>query len=184
MQRVPKLPVLAYTGRGTLSDRLEVVRLGGCVFLQKPLPTYEILKVVMDVLKRSQTRPSNRVLVVDDSTVAIARLSMLLKPLTLEVTGLSDPQKFWDVLTQTEPNLLILDLAMPGIDGVELCQAVRSDPKWQQLSILFLSAHTDATYLNLAFTAGADDYLSKSMTDTELVARIVHRLRRVGFEPV
>lgn len=184
MQRVPKIPVLAYTGRGTLSDRLEVVRFGGCVFLQKPLPTYEILKVVTDVLKRNQAHPSNRVLVVDDSAIAIARLSTLLQPLTVEVTGLNDPQNFWEVLTQTEPNLLILDLEMPGIDGVELCQAVRSDPKWQQLSILFLSAHTDATYLNLAFTAGADDYLSKSMTDTELMTRIVHRLRRVGFEPV
>lgn len=183
MQRVPKIPVLAYTGRGTLSDRLEVVRLGGCVFLQKPLPTYEILKAVTDVLKRNPTRSSNRVLVVDDSTVAITRLSTLLQPLTIEVTGLNDPQKFWEVLTQTEPNLLILDLEMPGIDGVELCQAVRSDPKWQQLSILFLSAHTDATYLNLAFTAGADDYLSKSMADPELITRIIHRLRRVGFEP-
>ena len=184
MQRVPKIPVLAYTGRGTLSDRLEVIRLGGYIFLQKPLPTHEILKAVADVLKRNQTRPSNRVLVVDDSPVAIARLSSLLQPLTVEVTGLNDPQKFWEVLTQTEPDLLILDLEMPGIDGVELCQAVRSDLKWQQLSILFLSAHTDATHLNLAFTAGADDYLNKSMTDRELMTRIIHRLRRVGFEPV
>ncbi|MGE5660162.1 MAG: response regulator [Actinomycetota bacterium] len=181
MQRVPKIPVLAFTGRGTLSDRLEVVRLGGCTFLQKPLPTYEILKAVTDVLKRSQTRHCNRVLVVDDDTVAIDRLSALLKPLTVEVTGLSHPQKFWEVLTQTEPKLLVLDLEMPGVNGVELCQAVRSDPKWQQLPILFLSAHTDATHLDSAFAVGADDYLSKAITDAELVTRIIHRLRRVGF---
>ncbi|MEX0272711.1 response regulator [Leptolyngbyaceae cyanobacterium UHCC 1019] len=182
MQRVPKIPVLAFTGRDTLSDRLEVVRLGGCVFLQKPLPIHEILKAVTDVLKQNQTRHFNRVLVVDDDAIAITRLAALLQPLAIEVTGLSDPQQFWQVLTTTAPNLLVLDLEMPGFNGVELCQTVRSDPKWQQLPILFLSAHIDTANLDRAFTAGADDYLSKSITDTELATRIIHRLRRVGFE--
>jgi DNA-binding response OmpR family regulator len=182
MQRVPKIPVLAFTGRGALTDRLEVVRLGGCVFLQKPLLIHEILKAVTDVLHQHQTRYHNRVLVVDDDAVAIARLSALLQPLTIDVTGLSDPQQFWEALTTTAPNLLILDLEMPGFNGVELCQTVRSDPKWQQLPILFLSAHTDTTNLDRAFTAGADDFLNKSMTDTELATRIIHRLKRGGFQ--
>jgi DNA-binding response OmpR family regulator len=71
---------------------------------------------------------------------------------------------------------------MPGFNGIELCQAVRSDRQWHQLPILFFSAHTQAADLDLAFTAGADDYLSKSLTEAELATRIIHRLKRVGFQ--
>lgn len=181
MQRSPKIPVLAFTGQGDLASRLEVVRLGGCVFLQKPLPTYEILKAVTDVLHQMQVPHHNRVLVVDDGAIA-ANLTHLLQPFGVEVTGLSDPQQFWQVLTATTPNLLLLDLEMPGFNGVDLCQAVRSDPQWQRLSILFLSAYSEAAAIDRAFTAGADDYLSKAMTATELATRIIHRLKRSGFQ--
>ncbi len=182
MQRSPKIPVLAFTGQGDLASRLEVVRLGGCVFLQKPLPTYEILKAVTSVLHQMQVSHHNRVLVVDDDGAIAAHLTHLLHPFGVEVTGLNDPRQFWQVLTATTPNLLLLDLEMPDFHGVELCQAVRSAPEWQYLPILFLSAHTDAAAIERAFTAGADDYLSKAMPATELVTRIIHRLKRSGFQ--
>ncbi|HEY9654150.1 MAG TPA: response regulator [Crinalium sp.] len=183
MQRSPPIPVLAFTGQGDLASRLTVVRLGGCVFLQKPLPTYEILKAVTNVLRQTQVQHHNRVLVVDDDGAIAANLAHLLQPFGVEVTGLSDPHQFWEMLTATMPNLLLLDLEMPGFDGVDLCQAVRSDPKWQQLTILFLSTHTEATIVDRAFTAGADDYLFKAMAATELATRIIHRLKRSGFQP-
>jgi DNA-binding response OmpR family regulator len=182
MQRSPKMPVLAFTGQGDLASRLEVVRLGGSVFLQKPLPTYEILKAVTDVLQQTQVQHYNRVLVVDDDDAIVDSLAHLLQPFGVEVAGLSEPQQFWQVLTATRPNLLLLDLEMPGFNVVELCQAVRSDPQWQRLPILFLSAHTAAAAIERAFTAGADDYLSKAMTTTELATRIIHRLKRSGFQ--
>ncbi|HEY9834360.1 MAG TPA: response regulator [Stenomitos sp.] len=183
IERIPKIPVLALTGRGTLSDRLEVARLGGYVFLEKPLPTYEILKAVTDVLSQNQVQHHNRVLIVDDDAAVTEHLADLLEPLGVEVTRLNQPQQFWEVLTNTSPNLLLLDLEMPGFNGIELCQAVRSDRRWHQLPILFLSAHTQAADIDRAFTAGADDYLSKSLTEAELATRIIHRLKRVGFQP-
>jgi len=182
MQRSPKIPVLAFTGQGDLASRLEVVRLGGSIFLQKPLPTYEILKAVTDVLHQTQVQHHNRVLVVDDDGAIAANLAHLLQPFGVDVTGLSEPQQFWQGLTATMPNLLLLDLEMPGFNGVELCQAVRSAPQWQRLPILFLSAHTAGAAIERAFTAGADDYLSKAMTATELATRIIHRLKRSGFQ--
>jgi DNA-binding response OmpR family regulator len=181
MQRVPPIPVLTFTGRGELGNRLAVARLGGGVFLQKPLPAYEILKAITDALHRSRVHHYNRVLVVDDDATVVESLSALLHPLSIDVTGLSNPQEFWEKLTAIVPNLLVLDLEMPGIDGVELCQAVRSDPNWQQLPVLFLSTHTDSSHQERAFTAGADDYISKSTPSAELATRIMHRLRRGGF---
>jgi DNA-binding response OmpR family regulator len=182
VQRPRPIPVLAFTGRGDLSDRLEVSRLGGCVFLQKPLPTYEILKATTDVLNRKQIRHTNRVMVVDDDATVLAGLTSLLQPLGLEVTGLENPQQFWEKLTAAAPNLLILDLELPGVWGTQLCQAVRSDPKWHDLPILFFSTHTEPTKIDRAFAVGADDYINKAIEKTELITRIVRRLRRVGFQ--
>jgi DNA-binding response OmpR family regulator len=182
MQRIPKIPVLAFTGQGSLRDRLEVVRLGGCVFLQKPLPIQEILKAITDVLSQNQTSHHNRVLVVDDDAMVTDQLTALLQPFGIEVTPLNEPQHFWEVLTTTMPNLLLLDLEMPGFDGVELCQTVRSDPKWRNLPVLFLSAHIEAGDIDRAFVVGADDYISKAMPQAELAIRIIHRLRRGGFQ--
>ncbi|MDX2240141.1 MAG: response regulator [Leptolyngbyaceae cyanobacterium bins.302] len=184
MQRSPKLPILAFTGQGDLASRLEVVRLGGCTFLQKPLSTYEILTAVTDVLKQTQMQHFNRVMVVDDDSAITENLADLLQPFGVRVTELNTPQQFWQVLTATTPNVLVLDLEMPNFNGLELCQAVRSDPNWQQLPILFLSTHTDTATIDRAFTAGADDYLSKSTPPAELATRILHRLMRVGFQPV
>jgi DNA-binding response OmpR family regulator len=182
MQRISKIPVLVFTGKGSLTNRLEVARLGGCVFLQKPLPAHEILKSVTEVLSQNHSKLGNRVLVVDDNAPILAMLSALLQPLGVEVTVLNNPQKFWEVLTATTPDLLILDLEMPGLSGLDLCQIVRSDRLWHSLPIVFWSAHTEAKEIDQAFAVGADDYISKSTKVAELTTRIIRRLRRFGFQ--
>jgi DNA-binding response OmpR family regulator len=177
-QRIPRIPVIALSGRGSLTDRLEVARLGGCIFLQKPLSTHEILKVITKVLSRHPSHSGDRIMAVDDDEAALATLSALLQPLGIEVIALNNPQQFWEVLTESTPDLLILDLEMPNLNGLELCQVVRSDPKWYRVPILFWSAHTEASKIDQAFAVGADDYISKPVEETELVTRITRRLSR------
>jgi len=182
LHRSPKLPVLALTAQADFTSRLDVIRLGACLFLQKPLPTRDILNAVMDVLQRTQKPHYNQVLVVDDDPAIADHLTDLLQPLGIDVTGLTHPQQFWQQLTTTHPNLVLLDLEMPGINGIELCRTVRSDPKWQTLPIVFLSTNRNITTIEQAFTAGADDYLHKSTPPAELATRILHRLKRSGFQ--
>jgi len=79
---------------------------------------------------------------------------------------------------QSNPDLLILDVEMPQVSGIELCQVVRNDPRWSELPVLFLSAHMDALTVNRVFTAGADDYVSKPILGPELIARVLNRLER------
>ncbi|MBW4563070.1 MAG: response regulator [Mojavia pulchra JT2-VF2] len=182
MQESPKIPVLVFTRRDSLTDRLEIARLGGYAFLQKPLPTREILQAVSEVLSKNHVTSGNRVMVVDDDSAMLVILSTLLRPLGVEVTVLNNPHQFWEVLTASAPNLLILDLEMPDFNGLDLCQVVRSDCKWHSLPIIFWSAHTEAKHIDQAFAAGADDYICKSTKVTELTTRIIRRLRRVGFQ--
>jgi DNA-binding response OmpR family regulator len=86
--------------------------------------------------------------------------------------------RFWDTLRATRPDLLILDVNMPEINGIEICRAIRNDASWQALPILFLTVSNDADTMQQVFAAGADDYLTKPIVGEELLTRINNRLKR------
>ena len=176
--QTPQIPVVAFTGRDSLTDRVAVARLGARAFLQKPVSTDQIFKTVTQVLNQTHAVAA-KVMVVDDDPVMLASLCSSLKPWGMNVTTLENPQRFLEVLSAEAPDLLILDLEMPNFSGIDLCQVVRNDPQWSNLPVLFLTAHTEADLINRAFAAGADDYISKPIVEQELVARIVNRLQRI-----
>ncbi|MBD2309043.1 response regulator [Chroococcidiopsis sp. FACHB-1243] len=118
-------------------------------------------------------------LVVDDDPKILAVLPALLNPWGLKVTTLEDPRRFWETLEATAPDLLILDVEMPYVNGIDLCQVVRNEPRWSDLPILFLTVHHDADIVDRVFSAGADDFVSKPIVGSELVTRIVNRLERM-----
>jgi DNA-binding response OmpR family regulator len=108
----------------------------------------------------------------------------LLTPWGLEVVTLTEPQRFWEVLITTSPNLVVLDLEMPLVSGLELCQVVRQDSQWGDLPILVVTAHTDAESLQEAFAAGADDFITKPVLGPELVTRVLSRIERTRIRQV
>ncbi len=124
---------------------------------------------------------SIQVLVVDDDPVFLAALGPILEPWGIGMTGLEDSSQFWQVLPQVNPDLLILDLEMPKLNGIELCQSVRANPDWQALPILFLTAHRESEKIQQIFAAGADDYVTKPIVGPELLTRITNRLERIRF---
>jgi DNA-binding response OmpR family regulator len=175
--RMPNLPILVFTGRGSLNDRIEAARLGGRAFLQKPVSLDQIFDAVSRVMEQSQIN-DGKVMVVDDDPVVLETICNLLTPWGLSTTSLSDPEQFWDVLDITRPDLLILDIEMPKINGIQLCQVVRNDPQWTELPILILSAHSDSATRRQVFTVGADDYVQKPIVEPELVVRVINRIER------
>jgi DNA-binding response OmpR family regulator len=183
----PRLPVLVYTVRESLSDRIEVVQLGGRAFLHKPLPMHQILSMVSEVLPPARPPSPSRVLVVDNDADEVVKLAGLLKPWSIEVTALARPQQFWEVLTAFEPDLLILnwdvDWALASLSSVDLCRVVRQDPHWKTLPIVVVTAQSDPALMRQAFAAGASDFLQRPMVDSELITQIISRLEgTVDFE--
>lgn len=172
----PSIPVLVLTDQDHLINRVKVARLGGRGFFSKPVVITRLLEAVTQLLQRGSDQP--KVMVVDDDPAVLLLLRNLVQPWGIQLTTLDNPQKFWEVLEASAPDLLILDVEMPYLSGIELCQVVRNDPQWSQLPILFLSAHTDRHTLKRVFAAGADDYVSKPIAGPELVARIFNRLER------
>ena len=117
-----------------------------------------------------------RILAVDDDPLFLNSLTPMLTPWGATVATLSDPAQFWQTLTTSRPDLLILDLEMPGHSGTELCEQVRNAPEWQSLPILFLTANASAAAQ--VFSAGANDYALKPILGPELIARIANQLER------
>ena len=120
-----------------------------------------------------------RILVVDDEPAISAGLTTLLGRRGMTVTGVNDPLRFWNTIAEVKPGLILLDLEMPKISGTELCRAIRSDRRWSELPVVFLSGHTDPDSVRRVFAAGADDYVGKPFVPAELIMRVESRLTGV-----
>lgn len=175
--QAPAIPSIVFTEQDTWRDRLAAIRLGGRVCLSKPIRADQVLTSVQQLLQRQDKTQAN-ILTVDDDPVTLAVLKRLLEPWGMRVTAVQDPQRFWDVLEETNPDLLVLDVQMPGINGIELCQVVRNDSRWSRLPILFLTASRESALVTQLFAAGADDFVNKPIVGPELITRIVNRLDR------
>jgi diguanylate cyclase (GGDEF)-like protein len=174
----PPIPVLVLTGSGAFTDRVEAARRGGRGFLPKSLSPSEVLSAATQFLARGQLQRT-RVLIVDDDPTLLAAMRVLLEAHEIEVCALADPLRFWDTLEEVAPEVLILDVDMPGVNGPELCRVVRNDPRWSQIAVIFVTAHRDPATIEAVFGAGADDYLAKPIVEAELITRVSNRLDRI-----
>jgi DNA-binding response OmpR family regulator/HPt (histidine-containing phosphotransfer) domain-containing protein len=121
---------------------------------------------------------ATKVLILDDDPIMLRLLRGILEPWGLDITTLRHPVDFWQTLETVAPDLLILDVQMPGTDGVELCAAIRDRDRWAWLPIVFLTGHRDAETIQRLFSAGADDYVSKPVVAPELITRVLNRIER------
>lgn len=178
-RQLPTIPVLVLTGQGDLTKRVETTHLGAKVFLQKPATPTVVFQVLTQLLNRIDPF-ATRLLVVDDDPALLTQLQAKLQPWGFQVTTLTDSSQFWRFLEATTPDLLLLNISMPRFTGIELCQVVRCDPRWSQLPVFFLSAHTDADTLHRALAVGADDYILKPIVEADLIGRVLKRLGRIS----
>jgi DNA-binding response OmpR family regulator/HPt (histidine-containing phosphotransfer) domain-containing protein len=175
-QRQPSLPIVAIAQSPQLLDRLNFARKGGNLILSNSVEPIAAISAVSELMEN--LGHAAKVLIIDDDPQVLLSLKMSLQPWGFEITTLDKSTEFWEVLEDVEPDILVLDIDMPDINGIELCQILRSDRYWQHLPVLFLSVHQDEKTQNQAFTIGADDYVFKPVTGSILANRILNRLKR------
>lgn len=176
--RHPGVPVLVAADKDTLLDRVRALQLGAQLFLEAGIAPAEVMDAVSRVFRPTEEGGRRRVLAVDDDRTVLEALQVLLEPQGLEVHTLDSPLRFWSTLREVRPDVLVLDVEMPHLNGIELCRVVRGDHRWSALPVIFLTAHTDAETILRVFAAGADDYATKPVLGPELSARIRVRLER------
>ena len=116
-----------------------------------------------------------RVLVVDDDQALSEMLGIVLRAEGYEALFCEDGSKAQSIFQETKPDLILLDLMLPGIDGIEVCKQIRSE---SGVPIVMLTARGDTLDIVKGLESGADDYIVKPFKPKELVARIKARLRK------
>lgn len=120
------------------------------------------------------------ILVIDDEPDIVALLSYNLKKEGFSVTAVSDGGEAVAVAKKGDFDLVILDLMLPGINGMEICRMLRSNPGTKDLPIIMLTAKGEEHDRVQGLETGADDYMTKPFSPRELIARVKAVLRRTG----
>lgn len=119
----------------------------------------------------------NRILVIDDDAALAEMLQMVLRSEGFETAWCGSGEKALEAFHQHRPDLVLLDLMLPGRDGISICRDIRAE---SGVPIVMLTAKSDTIDVVTGLEAGADDYVSKPFKAKELVARIRTRLRRLA----
>ena len=122
----------------------------------------------------------SRVLVVDDDPALAEMLTIVLRGEGFETAVVSDGPHALPAVRELRPDVVLLDLMLPGMNGIDVCRAIRAE---FGVPIVMLTAKSDTVDVVLGLESGADDYVIKPFKPKELVARIRARLRRTEDEP-
>ncbi|WP_020496361.1 MULTISPECIES: MtrAB system response regulator MtrA [Sciscionella] len=121
-----------------------------------------------------------RVLVVDDDPALAEMLTIVLRGEGFETAVVGDGTKALPAMREMRPDLVLLDLMLPGMNGIDVAKAIRAE---SGVPIVMLTAKSDTVDVVLGLESGADDYIVKPFKPKELVARVRARLRRLDAEP-
>ncbi len=120
-----------------------------------------------------------KILVVDDDPAISEMLTIVLSAEGFDTVAVTDGALAVETAKREQPDLILLDLMLPGMNGIDICRAIRQD---SAVPIIMLTAKTDTVDVVLGLESGADDYVNKPFKAKELVARIRARLRRTDDE--
>lgn len=171
------LPLVFLTARTDFPARIAAARAGGGAFLTKPASVPLLAESIEKMLRERQQIPY-RVLIVDDDEVLAEHYRLTLAAAGLLAQRVAQPSQVLQAMEELRPDLLLLNLYMPQCSGAELARAIRFDPAWQSMPIVYLSAETDMEIQIQSMDSGADDFLVKPISDVQLVAQVRTRAAR------
>jgi two-component system response regulator MtrA len=120
-----------------------------------------------------------KILTIDDDPALTDLIGLLLRSYGLDVVVANDGERGLDLARTQNPDLILLDLTMPGVDGWQICKEIRVKSK---VPIIILSALDDPAVISTALDAGADDYMVKPVPSSVLIAHINNLTRRAHVE--
>jgi len=118
--------------------------------------------------------------VVDDEPDIVDLITLHLKKAGFQTEGFFEAKSFLDSLEKRVPDLVVLDLMLPDIDGLEVCKLMRRKEEWASVPVIMVTARGEEGDKVLGLELGADDYVTKPFSARELVARVKSVLRRKG----
>jgi DNA-binding response OmpR family regulator len=180
--------IIIYSEDDSLENRLYCSKYPINAFLSKT----NSLKVLWENIKSALTKKNNsdsivnplhNILIIDDDVrfTAVLREKLIINQLPVNINIVSDSETFLDEIKKIKPELIILDLEMPKLNGLDICKIIKKDPLLQSIPIIFLTSNLASDTITQFLEAGGDDFISKSKIDLELYPRILTHLNRKKF---
>ena len=120
------------------------------------------------------------ILIVDDEPDVVVPIQFLMEQQGYFVMVAERGEDALDLIYQYKPDLVILDILLPGIDGYEVCEIIRLDPSFRNVKIIFLTARDREVDIAKGLSLGADAYITKPFSNTELVAKVKELLEETN----
>lgn len=173
-----KPPILiALSQINSFELRLQALRAGAAAFFPAPIDPQAVATRLRRLLTPIPELPF-RILVVDDDSSQAEFAAAILRKGGLEVRTAIDPTKLLENLETFRPDLVLMDLYMPNVDGLELTKIIRDQPNWATLPIVFMSGEQDADKQLDALSIGGDDFVTKPVRPRRLITIIKSRILR------
>ncbi len=113
-----------------------------------------------------------KVLIVDDEPSIIVPLQFLMEQNGYETSVAFSGEEAMETVAESHPNLILLDIMLPIIDGFEVCQRVRENPEWNDIRIILLTAMGSEANIAKGLALGADAYITKPFSNSEVIAKV------------
>lgn len=126
----------------------------------------------MDPVTSGQTMNKPLILIVDDIPVNLQVLGSTLSKVNYRIAAATNGQKALDIIKDIKPDLILLDIMMPDIDGYEVCRRLKAAPDTREIPVIFLTAKVETDDIIRGFNIGAVDYITKPINSAELLARV------------
>jgi diguanylate cyclase (GGDEF)-like protein len=172
-----RCPVILLANEGGFAARLAAARAGVAAVVAKPLEVNELADW-LDHFAGHGGEMRFSILVVDDDPLLAEAYALALRRAGMAVTVCSDPSRAIEALAASHPDLILMDVQMPGVDGIELARVIRQTRRYLSLPIVFLSAEQDSARQILARRLGGDDFIPKPVDLDRLVTLVRLRAER------
>ncbi len=173
-----QLPVLFLSARDDLEARLNAIRAGGIGYFQKPVHIGSLIDRIEHLLSPVITERRPHVLLVDDDTSLSQYHALLLEEAGIQTWTLNEPERLMETLRVFNPDLVLMDLYFPNCTGIELAAVIRQQNAYLGTPILFLSIEKEISEHLLAYSIGADDFLTKPINPNHFVPLVIQKIKR------
>lgn len=171
------IPVIFVSTRTDFDAYHAAVRAGAVGYFLKPLDIIRLVECFEYYLDRHRSAPY-RVLIIDDDLALAEHYKLVLNSADIRAEVSNNPREIFEKLQDFHPELILLDINMPGCNGTELAQVIRLNQDWLRVPITYLSSEQDVEKRAVAMGRAGDDFLSKPLGDRELITAVSVRAAR------
>jgi PleD family two-component response regulator/EAL domain-containing protein (putative c-di-GMP-specific phosphodiesterase class I) len=173
-----RIPLIFLSTSNALALRVEAMRAGGTAYFVRPFDERAVASQIRELARPRREEPF-RVLIVDDDRYQGEFAATILRKAGMETSIVNEPLRVMEALHEFDPELILMDIYMPEVDGIELTSVIREDNEFVAVPIVFLSGEQNPEKQLNALSVGGDDFITKPINPRHLVTIVTNRIRRL-----